>query len=385
VKFPHEKLLMTDSLRARKARLVLAAVATLALAGVVWPYIGAVFWSIVLAIMLAPLYEWILRATSGKKLLAGLTTLSAVVLGVGIPLALLAFALVRQASVLYRDIVARKIDFGVYVQRIADAMPAWARQAFEGSGVGDGAVVREKLSASALEASSFIATHLFGIGLNVFSFAISLALMQYLLYILLSDGRSLVSRIERFSPLPADETRSLGATFATVIRSTVKGGIVMAATQGALGGFVLGFLGIEGPLFWGVVFGLLSMIPAVGAGLLWAPIALYFLVTGAVWKGIVLILFGVVVLTAVDNILRPLLVGRDTQLPGYVVLVATLGGIATFGPNGVIIGPVIAAMFVAIWNLLGSVAPREGEPAALTRSRAPESTEPGGRPDAGIR
>jgi predicted PurR-regulated permease PerM len=122
---------------------------------------------------------------------------------------------------------------------------------------------------------------------------------------------------------------------------------------------MLGFLGIQAPLFWGVVFGLLSMIPAVGAGLLWAPIALYFLVTGAIWKGLALIVFGVVVLTLVDNILRPLLVGHETHLPGYLVLVTTLGGIAKFGPNGVIIGPMLAAMFVAIWKLFNSdLAPR---------------------------
>ena len=93
------------------------------------------------------------------------------------------------------------------------------------------------------------------------------------------------------------------------------------------------------------------MIPVVGAGLLWAPIALYFLVTGAIWKGVVLVVFGAVVLTAVDNILRPLLVGHQTHLPGYLVIITTLGGIANFGPNGVIIGPMLAAMFVAIWKL----------------------------------
>jgi predicted PurR-regulated permease PerM len=196
---------------------------------------------------------------------------------------------------------------------------------------------------------------LLGFGLNAFSFALSLAIMLYLLYVLLSEGRSLAARIERFSPLPADETRSLATTFSTVIRATVKGGVVMAATQGLLGGVMLGLLGVEATLFWGVVFGLLSMVPAVGAGLLWAPLALYFLVTGAVAKGIVLILFGTVVLTVIDNVLRPFLVGRDTQLPGYMVLVATLGGVASFGLNGIIVGPMVAALFVATWKLFESI------------------------------
>ena len=347
---------MNDWRRARKARLVLAGAVTVALVWIVRPYLGAVFWSVVLAIVFAPLHRRVLRASGGRRTAAGLATLFAIVLGVGIPIALLAAALLRQAAGLYRDISAGRIDFGAYLQRIADAMPAWLHRALDAAGI-DADWGRERLSASAVEASRFIATHLFGLGLNVFSFALSTAIMLYLLFVLLSDGAMLSARIGHFSPLAADETRSLAATFATVIRATVKGGVVMAATQGTLGGVVLGLLGIEAPLFWGVVFGLLSMIPAVGAGLLWAPIALYFLVTGAVWKGLVLILFGTVVLTALDNILRPFLVGRDTHLPGYLILVATLGGIATIGLNGVIIGPVIAAMFVAIWNLLDSVAP----------------------------
>ncbi|MDQ6684936.1 MAG: AI-2E family transporter, partial [Pseudomonadota bacterium] len=283
-KTPARAVTPTRSRRTANARVALATVATAALACVVWPYLGAVFWSIVFAIVLAPVHRRMLRVTAGRKTLAGLATLAAFVMGVGVPLALLGAVLLRQASGLYRDVAAGKIDFVVYGQRIADALPAWLRGALEGSGIDDWTAIREKLSASALETSKFIAAHLFGIGLNVFSFALSLALMLYLLYVLLNEGESLASRIERFIPLTTEEVRSLASTFTTVIRATVKGGIVMAATQGTLGGFMLGFLGIEGPLFWGVVFGLLSMVPAVGAGLLWAPIALYFLVTGAVWK-----------------------------------------------------------------------------------------------------
>jgi predicted PurR-regulated permease PerM len=350
---------MTLHPRASQARLALAALVTAALLWVLWPYIGSIFWSIVLAIVFAPLHRSILRLFGGRKAWAGMATLLSLVLGVGIPLALLTAALLRQAASVYADIASGRIDFGAYAQRIADALPAWALEIFNESGIADLASIRDKLSASALEASRFLATHLFGIGVNVFAFALALAIMLYLLYVLLSDGDALAARVSRLSPLPADETRALATTFTTVVRATVRGGVVMAATQGLLGGLMLGFLGIQAPLFWGVVFGLLSMIPAVGAGLLWAPIALYFLVTGAIWKGLALIVFGVVVLTLVDNILRPLLVGHETHLPGYLVLVTTLGGIANFGPNGVIIGPMLAAMFVAIWKLFNSdLAPR---------------------------
>jgi len=102
---------------------------------------------------------------------------------------------------------------------------------------------------------------------------------------------------------------------------------------------------------WGVIMGFLSLLPAIGAGLIWAPVAIYFLLTGAVVKGAVLIAFGVLVIGMVDNVLRPILVGKDTKMPDYVVLISTLGGMALFGLNGFVIGPLIAALFMACWDL----------------------------------
>jgi predicted PurR-regulated permease PerM len=95
-------------------------------------------------------------------------------------------------------------------------------------------------------------------------------------------------------------------------------------------------------------------LPAVGAGLVWLPVAIYFLAIGATWQGVVLIAFGVLVIGLVDNVLRPILVGKDTKLPDYVVLISTLGGLAIFGLNGFVIGPVIAAMFIAAWDLFSA-------------------------------
>jgi predicted PurR-regulated permease PerM len=155
-------------------------------------------------------------------------------------------------------------------------------------------------------------------------------------------------------PLSADRQRALFAKFAVVVRATVKGNIVVALLQGALGGLIFWLLGIHAPLLWGVLMAFLSLLPAVGAGLVWAPVALYFLATGAVWQGVVLIAYGVLVIGLVDNLLRPILVGKDTKMPDYVVLISTLGGIAVFGLNGFVIGPLIAAMFIAAWDLFAA-------------------------------
>jgi predicted PurR-regulated permease PerM len=96
---------------------------------------------------------------------------------------------------------------------------------------------------------------------------------------------------------------------------------------------------------------ILSLVPAIGAALVWAPVAIYFLATGAMWQGIVLILYGAFVIGLADNVLRPILVGKDTKMPDYVVLISTLGGLEMFGPNGFVMGPVIAATFIAVWDI----------------------------------
>ena len=189
------------------------------------------------------------------------------------------------------------------------------------------------------------------IGQNALGLVVSFFVMLYLLFFLLRDGDALARRIRDAVPLHIAQQNALFRRFATVIRATVKGSIVVAIVQGALGGLIFWLLGIEGALLWGAVMAVLSLLPAVGAGLVWLPVSLYLLVTGAIWQGIVLIAFGALVISMVDNVLRPILVGGDTKIPDYLVLIATLGGITIFGVNGLVIGPVIAAMFLAAWDL----------------------------------
>jgi predicted PurR-regulated permease PerM len=114
---------------------------------------------------------------------------------------------------------------------------------------------------------------------------------------------------------------------------------------------------LHAPVLWGVVMGLLALLPAVGAAVIWVPAAIYLLATGSLWQGVALLMFGAFVIGLVDNILRPLLVGKDTKMPDYVVLISTLGGLATFGLNGFVLGPVIAAMFIAAWGSFSASPP----------------------------
>jgi predicted PurR-regulated permease PerM len=144
-----------------------------------------------------------------------------------------------------------------------------------------------------------------------------------------------------------------------VIRATIKGSVIVAIVQGLIGGIVFWALGVEGALLWGVMMGLFSLLPAVGTGLVWVPVAIYLFAIGAIAKGLILVICGLFVIGMVDNILRPILVGRDTRMPDYVVLISTLGGLQLFGFSGIVIGPVIAALFIAIWNIVSGMRSRE--------------------------
>src|SRR5690606_21116170 len=126
---------------------------------------------------------------------------------------------------------------------------------------------------------------------------------------------------------------------------------VVAAVQGALGGLIYWILGMPAALLWGVAMAVLSLIPAVGAGLIWAPVAVYLFATGEAVSAVVLVLYGVLVIGLADNILRPILVGRDTRMPDWLVLLSTLGGLVLFGINGFVIGPLIAALFIVFWQI----------------------------------
>lgn len=342
---------MTQYTLQQKFFLLLLALVTCAFIYILLPYSGAVFWGVVLAILFAPLYRRLLLRTNRKPTVAALLTLLLIIVMVILPLSLISASLVQQALVVYGKVSSGQIDFGAYFLRIVHSLPQWLVSLLERFDVTDLASLQQKLSQGAAEASQTVARQALAIGSKTFDFLVGMFVMLYLLFFLLRDGQSLATRIKHAFPLSNKYKQRLFNNFTTVIRATVKGNVLVAAAQGALGGLIFWFLGVEGPLLWAVVMAFLSLLPAVGAAIVWAPVAIYFLVSGAVWQGVVLIAFGVIVIGLVDNVLRPVLVGKDTKMPDYLVLLSTLGGMALFGLNGFVIGPVVAALFIACWDL----------------------------------
>ena len=271
-----------------------------------------------------------------------------------LPLAMIAASLVQEASSFFAKVQSGEYDFAGYIQRVFDALPAWAIGWLDRFDLTNFSGLRETLTSNLVKGGQILAPQALSIGINTFDFTISLGIMLYLLFFLLRDGRTLAEQIKETVPLRTDQKSALFARFADVVRATVKGGILVAIAQGALGGLAFWFLGVHAPLLWAVLMAFLSLLPAIGAGLVWVPVAIYFLATGAIWQGVGLIAYGVLVIGLVDNVLRPFLVGKDSKLPDYVVLISTLGGIEVFGLNGFVIGPLIAAIFMVSWEIFSA-------------------------------
>ena len=337
-----------------KVFLWLLVAVSLAFLAILWPLYEAIFWGVTLAIIFSPLHKHLLERMPERRNAAALATLALCLLVAILPVAVLGVSLIQEAGHIYERLRTGQLDMGSYFQQIVAALPSWAVDQLDRLGLLSLTELQEKLSSIAVQGSQFIATRALNIGQNTFQFVISFGIMLYLLFFLLRDGRALGQRIRHALPLEEHHKRDLSQKFTTVIRATVKGNIVVAATQGMLGGFIFWALSIQGPVLWGVLMAFLSLLPAVGAGLIWIPVAIYFFATGAIWQAVTLTVFGVAVIGVVDNVLRPILVGKDTKMPDYVVLISTLGGLSIFGLSGFVIGPAIAALFMASWDLFAS-------------------------------
>lgn len=346
----------------RKAFLLLLFLVTVAFGWILWPFYGAVFWGAVLALLFSPLYRRLLRRMPHRNNLAALATLAICLVIVILPIALITASLVQEAALVYERIRSGQWNLGNYARQIFDALPGWLVQLLDRFGLGNFAALQERLTSAAGEVSQYAATQAVSIGSNTLQFVVAFGVMLYLLFFLLRDGARLSMRIRQAIPLDEAHKRNLIGKFATVVRATVKGNVVVAITQGVLGGLAFWVLGIQGAMLWGALMAFLSLLPAVGAALVWGPVAVYFLATGALLQGFGLIAYGVFVIGLVDNVLRPILVGKDTKMPDWVVLISTLGGMAIFGINGFVLGPAVAALFIATWDIFAHSDEAETEP-----------------------
>ena len=331
--------------------LLLLAAVSLALGWILLPFYGTLLWSAIIALLFAPLHRRLLRWLRHRRTLAALLTVLTAVVIVVVPFALLSATLAYEAAGLLARIQSGEASPVPYLRGVFDALPGWAATLLEYFGMVDFDTLQRWLNTRLEQGSGFIATQAFSLGQNTFEFAASLLITSYLAFFLIRDGDRIVHAMRRALPLTPAHKQELLDKFSNVILSSVRGNLVVAAIQGALGGLAFWSFGVRGALLWAVVMAFLSLLPAIGAALVWLPVAIWFFVTGAIWQSIALAAWGMLVIGLVDNLLRPMLVGKATLMPDYVVMITTLGGMVVFGINGFVLGPVIAAMFFAVWHL----------------------------------
>ena len=265
-----------------------------------------------------------------------------------IPVTVIAFAFVAEGAQLYELIENQEINPAQFFQRIGNAVPV-IPDILQRLDI-DVSNLRAYLSDSAITLSRLLSQEAISFGRNTVSFTVGLVLMLYLTFFLLRDGDKMMGWLGTAVPLENERRQLLFRKFTEVVRATVKGNLVVALVQGALGGLIFWILGITAPVLWAVVMAFLSLVPAVGAALVWVPVAIYLFATGDILQGSILVAYGAIIIGLADNVLRPILVGRDTKLPDYIVLFSTLGGISLLGINGFVIGPLIAALFISFWT-----------------------------------
>jgi predicted PurR-regulated permease PerM len=347
--------------------LYLVIAVSLAFIWILRPYAGAILWGTVLAIVFGPLNRHLRERMRQRRSIAAATTLLLIVVLVLFPVALIVESLISEGTAVYRRIQLGDLDVAAWFRQIYAMLPGWAVDLLNRFGLTNLEALQSRLSGFLARGAQLIAAQALNIGQNTFQFVVALFVMLYLLFFLLRDGDVLSRRIRDAIPLHRERQRNLAGRFTTVIRATIKGNLVVALVQGALTGLIFWILGVGAPVLLGVLSALLSLLPAIGAAIVWVPAAIYLFAIGEVWRSIVLVLFCALVIGSVDNILRPILVGKDTKLPDYVVLISTLGGLAVFGANGFVIGPVIAALFVAVWEIFAASRPTApGDAVVLT-------------------
>ncbi|MET0360857.1 MAG: AI-2E family transporter [Sphingobium sp.] len=351
---------------------------TVALALVIQPFFGAILWALVAALMFEPLMDRILRRLGGRRTLAASLTLLCIIVAIVVPALVLGMFIAREVVAIYGRIESGNLDIGRIFAQFQALLPDWALDLLQRYGLSDLDALRQRATNAIAGSFQSLAGQAFNISQSAFGFVLMLGVTLYLAFFLLRDGPALANKIEQSIPLQPTLRRQLLDKIATVIRATIKGSLVVAILQGILGGMTLWLLGVGGALLWGIAMGFFSLVPAIGTGLIWAPVAIYLLISGSIWQGVVLIAAGLFVIGMVDNVVRPILVGRDTQMPDYVVFVSTLGGLEMFGFNGFVIGPVIAALFMAVWEIFAKARRHGGADAPVLPSVASSPPQPSG-------
>ena len=342
---------MSEDARFRKGFLLALVVAiTAAFVFVIRDFLMTIFVAAIFSALAHPLY-WQLRTVfRGREAVASAVTLLMIVLLVGGPLVFIASIVTAEAVRMTDNVppfVRQLIDEPTSINAYLDRIPGIERLA----------PYREMLLTKAGETAgslgTFVVSSLTSTTRGTLALIVDFFMMLYAMFFFLIKGRRYLDSMLQYLPLRAAEQELMLQRFVSVTRATLKGSLLIGIVQGALGGGMLAILGVPGAVLLGLLMIVLSLLPVIGGALVWVPVAIVLTIQGAWIKAVILAGFCSIVIGSIDNVLRPRLVGHDTKMSDLLILFSTLGGIGVFGAIGFIVGPIIAALFITIWEIFG--------------------------------
>ena len=330
--------------------LVLVAAISVVFFTMIWSFVIALLLAGIFSGMVHPLYKWLYRSFKGRAVAASIVTLLIVVVVILVPLVGLGSIVATEAlqvSEAVRPWIEERLQRRSEIDAWLDRLPfiEYVRPYQD--------QIISKLGEFAGTIGTFLVNGLAAATSGTATFFFQFFIMLYAMFFFLMNGRDTLDKILYYMPLSNEEEGQMLDRFVSVTRATVKGTIVIGIIQGGLAGLGFAVAGIPSATFWGTIMAVLSIIPALGAAIVWVPGVIYLFATGQAGAAIALGIWCTAVVSSADNLLRPRLVGKDTKMSDLMVLLGTLGGIVLFGIVGVIIGPIIAALFVTVWEIYG--------------------------------
>lgn len=311
------------------------------------PFFYPIFWAAVIASIFYPVFKKI-NSKFKHANLSSLTTIVIVLVIIIIPVTLLSGLIVKESLGIYDSLANNQ---GPIVSTIKNVIGWTKNNAITDKFNINEQQVTESLTEIAKTITDFIFTAAKNLTQNSLTFLVMFIIMIYTLFFLLKDGDKLLKKLMHISPLGGEHEIVMYKKFTSTARAALKGTFIVGAIQGLLGAILFYTVGIEGALIWGIIMMMFSVIPGFGSFVVWLPAALIMFISGNVWQGTAILIFGALVISTIDNFLRPILVGKDTQMHPLLILFSTLGGLILFGISGFVIGPIITALLLSLWEM----------------------------------
>lgn len=327
--------------------IVLLVVITLFFFYIIEPFFFAVFWAALIAGIFMPLHRTLNKKIKNPNLSAG-ATLVIIMLCLIIPIAFLINLLVLEAFDIYKSFDSQG---GAWMNTLTATLNTLGQNTLFAKLNLNQAFILEKFQDVIKAISGYVINHISDFTQNTILVIVKVAVMIYTLFYFLRDGEKLLESISSHIPVNKRYLDTFGHQFLSTAKASLKFTFVIGGIQGLLGGLIFYVTGIEKALIWGVIMMGLSILPGIGCSFVWVPAGIIMLVLGHIWQGIVILIFGSVIISSVDNLLRPVFLGRDTNMHALLIFLSTLGGLAVLGISGFVLGPIIAALFLASWRL----------------------------------